>query len=268
MRNILKIEIKRSLFAKIIIIVSLAGLLVHLYSLYSWDGGFIFMKTHGKGVDHAATVKLLKVSINKYIFWYHGMDTYMMIAPLLACIPYGTSLMVDKKTNFTSYVITRVKRRSFLISKVIANALAGAVIVTIPSVLFYLILTLTTPNTVFKFGVYPIGFMHNIFMKNPEKYILFYMIIQFVFGAVYATFSMAIACFTENKVIITITPFVYWYIGTFVFERVESLRLLSPAAINGFMCRGFVNIYDIIIQAIAIFVISVAIIFLRNREIN
>ena len=62
-----------------------------------------------------------------------------------------------------------------------------------------------------------------------------------------------------------LTPFICWYVGTFIFERLKIFDI-SPAAFNAFMVRGFSNIYIILGQAITIITISVFIILYKNGD--
>lgn len=109
--------------------------------------------------------------------------------------------------------------------------------------------------------------MADIFMKNPNKYIIYTIIIEFLFGVTYSTFGLAVSSYTENMVIIILTPLIYWYIATYIFERMN-LIIISPAVFNAFMVRRDSNIYSIIGQAIVILVISIYIIKKKNREVN
>lgn len=266
MKNILKIELKRSLISKYILLLILLGLAIHLYSLFSWDGDLIFFDYHATDLNKNAVNNFLYFNINKYIFWYHGMDTYVVINPLLPCIPYAVSLMVDKKTAFYDYIVTRVRKKYYLIAKIIANSIAGGIVTATPTLIFYSILSITTRNLVYKFIVFPLGFMHNLFMTNPDKYIIIFILIEFLFGAVYANFAMAISCFTNNKIVITITPFVYWYVGTFIFERVRFLKYLSPAMFNAFLDRGDSSGFVILFQAVVMFTVSIVVIFHKAKD--
>lgn len=265
MKNILKIELKRALISKYIVLLIFLGIAIHLYSLFCWDGSLIFFDFKATDINVSAAKEMLYYSINKYIFWYHGMDTYVVISPLLPCIPYAVSLMTDKKSTFYNYIVTRVRKKYYLIAKIIANSIVGGIVTVTPTIVYYLILSFTTRSLVYKFPVYPVGFLHNLFMSNPEEYIAVFMLIEFVFGVVYACFAMAISCFSDNKIIITLTPFVYWYVGTFAFERISFLKFLSPAMFNAFLDRGDSSLFVILFQAITMLITSIFIILHKNK---
>lgn len=265
MKNILKIELKRAFLDKKNIFLILLGVIIHIYSLLMWEHGILFFDFSASDINIEAAIEGVKRNINKYIFWHHGMDLYTVFMPLLSCLPYSTSLAIDRKSTFINYIITRTKKRQYLTSKIIANALVGGFVLAVPSLIFYLSLTVMLPSEIFKSGVHPVGFMSDLFIKQPEKYIAFTIMIEFLFGATYATFSLAISKFTENIVIIILTPFVYWYIGTFILERLQ-LIVLSPAVFNAFMVRTSSSLYSIVGQAILISGVSVCFILKKEKS--
>lgn len=265
MKYILKEEFKRAFLNKRIILLLILGLLIHIYSLFIWEHGVIFFDFSAPDINLDAAIEGMNRAINRYTFWHHGMDIYTVIMPLLACLPYSTSLNLDKESNFYNYIVTRTKKKHYLFAKILINALAGGIILALPTVLFYIILILTVPGPIIEFGIHPLGFMSNLFMSNPNLYILYTILIEFIFGATYSTFALSISKFNVNKVLIVLTPFVYWYVGTFIFERIN-LFIISPAAFNAFMVRGSSNIYSILGQAIIIATTSILIILNKNGD--
>lgn len=266
LKYILKEEFKRAFLNKRIILLIILGLVIHIYSLLVWEHGVIFFDYSAVDINLDAAVDGITEAINRYTFWYRGMDIYTIIMPLLACIPYSTSLYFDRETNFYTYIITRTKKKNYFISKILVNGLVGGFILGLPTLLFYLFLTIIVPGPIIDFGVHPIGFLSELFMRNPNLYILFTILIEFLFGMTYATFALAISKFNVNKILILLTPFVCWYVGTFIFERLKFFAI-SPASFNAFMVRGFSNIYIILGQAVAIMTISTLIILYKNGDV-
>ncbi|MDY4251878.1 MULTISPECIES: hypothetical protein [unclassified Clostridium] len=265
MKYVLKEEFKRAFLNKKFILLVILGLLIHIYSLFVWEHGVIFFDYSAEDIVLDAAIEGITKSINRYTFWYHGMDIYIIIMPLLACIPYSASLCGDKESNFYTYIVTRTKKKDYFISKIFINGLIGGVILALPTLLFYLLLTFIVPGPIIYFRVHPIGFLSELFMSNPNLYILFTILIEFLFGFTYSTFALAISKFNVNKVFILLTPFIYWYVGTFIFERLKFFAI-SPASFNAFMVRGFSNIYMILGQSVAIMTISILIILYKNGD--
>lgn len=265
MKYVLREEFKRAFLNNKFILLIILGLIIHLYSLFVWEHGVIFFDYSAEDIVLDAAIEGITKAINRYTFWYHGMDIYTVIMPLLACIPYSASLYGDKESNFYNYIVTRTKKKNYFISKIIINGLIGGVVLALPTLLFYILLIILVPGPIIDFGIHPIGFLSELFMSNPNLYIVFTILIEFLFGITYSTFSLAISKFNVNKISILLTPFIYWYVGTFIFERLK-IFAISPAAFNAFMVRGFSNIYMILGQAITIITISVFIILYKNGD--
>lgn len=111
LKNIAIVEMKRAIINKRFIILIILGIIVHIYSLYVWDGGYIFFDYNATDINIEAAKTVVATGINRYTFWYHSMDVYTVIMPLLACLPYSTSFMEDKKSSFINYIATRTKKQ-------------------------------------------------------------------------------------------------------------------------------------------------------------
>lgn len=267
MANIFKIEIKRSICTKYFIFLLFLAIIIHVYSNFVWDSGFIFFDYSAPDINREAAKMIINQSINRYMFWYHSMDVYTVIMPMLATLPFGASLMSDKKTGYYNFIVTRVSKARYLMAKITANAFAGGIVLILPSIFYYLIIAMTTSGSTSHLTDHPIGFMSSIFMNAPQKYILYYTIFEFIFGVVYATFAMAVSCLVSNKIVISLIPFLYWYVGTFVFERIN-LQAISPAMANAFMVRGNSNGLLICLLDVVILSCSLYLIWLKSLKNN
>ena len=208
LKYVLREEFRRAFLNNKFILLIILGLIIHLYSLFIWEHGVIFFDYSAKDIVLDAAIEGISKAINRYTFWYHGMDVYTVIMPLLACIPYSASLYCDKESNFYTYIVTRTKKKNYFISKILINGLIGGVVLALPTLLFYIFLIILVPGPIIDFGVHPIGFLSELFMSNPNLYIIFTILIEFLFGVTYSTFSLAISKF---NVTYTFYLLVCWY---------------------------------------------------------
>ena len=265
MKGIFKVELKRAFTKKQNIFIIMLGVFVCLYSVLVRDHSLLFFDYSAKDIDVNAARLEIQKEMNVFPFWFNGMDLYTLIMPLIASLPYSTSLLLDRKINLNNMICLRTKCKKYLISKITANALIGGVVTSVPPLIFLAILYCTLSHQIVEFGVHPTGFMKSLFMTNPLRYILYYSLIAFLFGAVYATLSMAVSIFTNNKIVTTITPFVYWFLGSFILETFKLISI-SPAMTNAFFVRTNSNLYLILGQLIVFLFLGVTIILKGYRK--
>ena len=77
MKYVLKEEFKRAFLNKKFILLVILGLLIHIYSLFVWEHGVIFFDYSAEDIVLDAAIEGITKSINRYTFWYHGMDIYI-----------------------------------------------------------------------------------------------------------------------------------------------------------------------------------------------
>lgn len=270
MKNILAIDIKRA-FSKKMGLAILFGIIIHLFSIYNWDSWLIgFPQNFIEFADDPERLAIAKQmymqGLNSYILWFHSVDVYTVFMPLIACLVYSDSMLLDKKTKFINNIITRLDRKKYILSRVIVNGLVGAITVALPTLLVYITLKIFFNNNIYDFQVYPVGALSNLFKSSPDKYIIFYIIIESIFGFVYATLALATSFFNEKRLIAIITPFIFWHIGTFIFEQLHIFEL-SPAIGNAFLVRTNSSVIGIVIQLLILLIIGLLAIKKGSKEL-
>ncbi|GEM_PF-4728625 len=205
MINILSVELKRAIFNikfLIAIIVGLGILLLgmltnieELNKLYSSQGG-----------------------ANAYFNWMDVMvranrGYFSKIAPLLAALPFADSFIRDKNSGYIRSVLYRSNIKEYSYAKFTANGVCGGASIAIPSLIMYLICSVLYQNTLppiidghIRVGYYPQGTAAFLFTSYPYLYILAMIILQFIFGFVYANIGFVISLFTEKRISAMLSP--------------------------------------------------------------
>lgn len=159
-----------------------------------------------------------------------------LLVPLVATLPFADSFALDRVQNYLSYVLVRSSLRRYFISKFLTNLLVGGLAVALPLLILFIITSITYPRGLLPIaesravvGGYPDGPMSHLYRLAPDWYILFLVAIGFIFGAVYATLSLAISLITTNRYIILATPFLLYHLANFVLAILR-LEVWSPPA--------------------------------------
>lgn len=139
-----------------------------------------------------------------------------LLAPIIACIPFSNSYILDKASGFSKYIYPKLEVKRYLTIKLLVNAIVSGVTLFIPQMIMLTILLIIrgiNSNKIEMVGAFSI-----IYSNSKIAYILILLIVQFVFGAVFSTFALGISSINENKYLTIIIPFIYVIITGTVFE--------------------------------------------------
>lgn len=278
MISILKIELKRSLLSKAMFSIIIIGLILHIVSsFYILKGSFYLIDPdfHPNTTDieelkdiywdKEQVEESIKMTFNRYKIWYDGIWNYGIFIPLISCLPYSYSYLEDKKSGFFNLINTRVKNKNYLYSKLISNAIAGGIAVSLPTLLYGLIIIIFFKNEATRdLLINPSGPFSELFKTNPNIYIIFFSFMEFLAGAMYATMGMAISSFINRKVITIISPLIISNIQSTLF------RMIGLEYFTYFIMFGF-HVIDIKISSV-VFLFSITMIlsslafFIKGRK--
>jgi hypothetical protein len=212
----LKVELKRAF-------INLSFLFAFLISLLSLLSGL-----YGYGYDYADSGVGTHPQVDPML--YNTFDATLnarfgvisLIAPLMAALPFAASFAVDSTSGYIRPLVLRSGKRSYVIAKVIANFLAGAVALALPHVIIYAIAALTFPEGLTNPVIYRQsrmivkGTWETIYWGNPVLYIWLIILLTFLFGGIYATLGMAAGTVSNNRYVALATPFIFYLVGSFI----------------------------------------------------
>lgn len=139
-------------------------------------------------------------------------NVFFFLIPIVAVLPYGWSLAGEMHSGYTKNIVCRMERKYYFISKYVAVFISAAVVVLIPLLINFLLLSLFLPSLKMEI-IYPYGILgqrsmwSNIYYENPLLYTMLYIVLDTVFAGLIASVSTALAFFVKYKVPVMLIPF-------------------------------------------------------------
>ncbi|SER02633.1 hypothetical protein SAMN04487884_101170 [Butyrivibrio fibrisolvens] len=194
MKNILRAEINRALNIKVVICILFVGCCI-IFDSYN---DFIMLAKSGTGYVH-------------YFFWNSALGgmcrTYLI--PIIAVIPYATSLAEDINDQMIMLAVTRSGNKKYCISKYLVGFITGGIVVAIGTAMLFLGLSLIFP--VASEGYYDIdigdSFHDWIARYDPAKYFILQTVFGFCRGAIWAGMAMLVSLYTSDIFVIIASPY-------------------------------------------------------------
>lgn len=167
--------------------------------------------------------------ISLYNSWF-GMTGYSpfttlfyLVIPILACLPYGWSLLSDESSGYRIQICTRDTTCHYIASKYMSSFLSGAFVVTAPLLAGVLIgaafLPQLTPEVTS--GMFPIfvdDMFAEVFYRDPYLYVGIYIGLSFIVSGLLACLPFALSEVSMSKLMVIVLPFLFFIIFSQVFS--------------------------------------------------
>ena len=204
------IELKRALFKKsnIGLILLVCGMMFILSYNLGWSSAIKApYATDLSSIEDVIWIQ--NYHGNVFRIWANSYTLVQALTPLILVSPYLLSYFNEKSNKFRYLVIARKGRISYSFQKMLAIALAGAIILGFAQLLFAAVSYVFTSHDL------NIEFIENLthyneafFLNNPYKYFAYILISQIVYYFSLLIFSIGITSLLKNKVVIILTPFI------------------------------------------------------------
>lgn len=138
---------------------------------------------------------------------------FYLLLPILASIPYGWSIFDEIKNGAARNILIRIDRTKYFGGKYFVTFLSGGIVVTVPLITNILLVAMFIPAIKpdvcydIYYGVLPPDLWSNLFYTNPLLYLVLYLMLNFVFSGIFATFSLAISFRLKHKIAVMLFPF-------------------------------------------------------------
>lgn len=242
MKSLLKTELRKAVINKYFIISLTAGVLFVLISLHfaltTYAGFEEAIQWYAKTGDVKYRVVETHSLYNLWIggeFNSMGYALFFMLFPVLCMLPYGWSFFEDRKTGYDRVIIHRSGRKNYFLAKLIATFTSGGLVVLIPLALSLLLTALfipaVKPNVVYDlyFQFQHGNFLSEIVYQHPLIVALIYLLIDFVFGGLFACLSITASFFLKSSTAVLVVP----YIVTLCFDSAQMfLAYMSTVSIS------------------------------------
>lgn len=163
--------------------------------------------------------------------WYYIylQSYYTYLIPLLVCLPFADSMVLDRKEGFIRAILSHSKYGAYAWAKVFANGLAGALAVSLPLALSYVLLSISNKNPLNNpalnvFYMRPQeGFLGLLFREHPDTFFLVIIAAVIVMGFLWATLGLSVSLVIKNRYVAMGFPFLFSGILQYFVERARRL---------------------------------------------
>jgi len=192
------------------------------------------MKGFNNGLDFDKTTYLLS-SYNCILGLTFDTFSYLFsfIVPILAAIPYGASLFLDKKDGYINNILIKTDKKNYFLSKLITLFISGGVVAATPLLLSYVLAIISMPSTrpYVESGFYMIkgtNMFNDIFYSNYTfVYVIIFIIFDFMLFGLVNCLCMVFTYWEDNRFAIVLTPFIICY-GMHMLSQYYLGFYLSP----------------------------------------
>ncbi len=261
MNRFLALEVKRIIHSKRFLGVIFIGgfLAVVQYFTVGFKQRFPLINWSGIGVRYPQPW---------YEYWMGGewyslfSYTFYMIFPLLATATIGDTLVSDRTSGYLRHMFILGERKQYYKARFISAFFSGGIVIIIPLLLNMLLCAVTCPSVYPQAatGTAPIftsSMWSSLYFSHPLIYTFLYLLVDFVYGGLFASFSVAIGIATRNRFLPLVFPFITYLFSFTVFSAVglykyAPFNFLSPSQ------RVFdISFLVIVIEAVLILVPTV-----------
>lgn len=203
-------------------------------------------------------------------FWEHF---FYLILPLLASVPWADSYYQEKRSGYLKMVYTKSSRMKYLLSKYAAVFCLGAVAVAFPLMLSIYFSALYLPaqpldQVMLQSSIANYTLWGNIFYENPLHYMFRYIILDSIYGGLFAGVSLLLSIFVRKRFTIWTFLFLvnlsgYYILSNYVAGSGQYVPYFFLNADSGAEIReGF-----LIITGLVLFLISfIGFLFFGKRD--
>lgn len=169
---------------------------------------------------------------------------FYQIVPLLAVIPYASSLRSELKDGYVAQVYARSERGRYLAAKYVAVFCAAGLVAALPQLLNFVLLACFYPGYLpqVEAAIYTAVFADNVgswlFYNMPLLDVLLFCVIDFAICGVWAGFVLVLSCLVRNRVVLLVAPYLALLLVQFANDRI----FLALGALNGFDVGLFNNL--------------------------
>lgn len=165
-----------------------------------------------------------------------GFTLFFTLLSLLAVLPYGWSYQMEEKSRYLDIVQMKVGRQRYMLAKYMAAFLSGGTCIVVPLLVNFLVVAAFVPAvqpTIIYEIYYPMhhgALLSELFFDRPVLFVGIYMLIDFVYGGLFAAMGIAISFFVKNRLAVVLSPFMlvlaFQYLRTFFYYRIY--KEISP----------------------------------------
>ena len=134
-----------------------------------------------------------------------------VLMPLIACMPYCLSFYDEWKTKYTEHVLIKRSKKEFLVTKYVVTFASGGIAASYPFLLSLFISALYLPVIkpdirALSIGITDRSLGAQLYDKSIFLYLTFFIVLEFIYGGIFAVTSMAASKWIDNRFTIMLLP--------------------------------------------------------------
>lgn len=226
MKNLIKMELKKAIFSKFF----LMGLAVLL--LFSVMSGIYMVENRVDYNPEIITTDEYYFENGKFVMnpdlplfgfynsWVGGealslfQVIFYYLLPVGAIIPFAWSYHTERKNGYLKNIASRIDKKKYFIAKAMAVFTSGSLVVLISLIVNIAIVSAFVP-AIEPFATYTfynyiyIGDMWvDYYYSNPALYVALYVMLDTLYGGIFALLSFATAFYVKNIFAVMFLPFI------------------------------------------------------------
>lgn len=211
----MKQEMKKALRARgfwFALLIGLAIVAVQSVAINQYlKAYFIDVNVTDKFYANTAEVSFLQAWIGQDPITAFGFLYYLVLFPLLACLPCAASHFREKELGYDKVSIVLLGKKRYLRNKFIVTFLTGGIVITVPplaSVIIAMSYLPIIPETLAmaQTGIYAGTLWGVLFYEKPLLYVCLWLILDFVIGGCLAVCGLSLTFLVESRFQILVLP--------------------------------------------------------------
>ena len=225
MKNLIKMELKKAIISKFflmgLVLLLIFSILSGIYMIRN-DGGYNPQAITSYDYFYEKGEYQINPDLPLYTFykdWVGGevlslfQTIFYYLLPVASVIPFAWSYYTERKSGYLKNIASRTNKKKYFIAKTIAVFISGALVALIPLIVNIALVSAFVPS-IDPFAGYTFFNYHYIgeiwieyYFTNPALYIALYVLLDTIYGGIFALLSFAIAFYVRNIFAIIFLPF-------------------------------------------------------------
>lgn len=250
MKNMIKTELKKAIFSKYF----LFGLaLVMLFTVLS---GVYMIECNGQynpegAIDYAMENGKWRTNPDLHLFsfynsWVGGeqmslaQTLFFILLPVGAALPFAWSFYTERKCGYLKNIACRTNKEHYYYAKIIAVFVTGVIVVFLALVVNVMLVSAFMPmiDPYVGYNFYNHLYFGNmwvdLFYTHPFVYTILYMLLESMYGGIFALLSFVVTFYINNLFAVLFTPFLsmlaFGYIEGLIYGKYYDLNMVEFVA--------------------------------------
>ena len=199
------------------------------------------------------------------------------LLPIGAAIPYAWSYHTERKSGYLKSIASRTDKKKYFVAKAIAVFTSGVLVVLIPILVNIIMVSAFVPF-VEPFAGYTFYNYHYVgemwieyYFTNPMLYVALYVLLDTLYGGLYALLSFAVAFYIKNILAVLFMPYLFvavlGYLENIIITNgvYEAVYAINPSLYLHSLMYGGMRMWWIILPiTLVLLIFALGTIFIRG----